>query len=220
MATTRVKAALLRASIAALASIAATANASVVFSNLGSTDSYDQVRGNTVDNNYFPDHKVDVAAAFHAAGAAFRLTRIELAIGLAYGANELDIAVAESNGGFPSTIVESFHLSNAMGTFGLLNPLVSINSLLNPVLEDGKEYWLIATTSGSGTSAGWNHAMVSELEPQASRVNGSSWYYTSPPRGAFRISGDAVVPEPDTFALVALALALLAAPGIVKQRRR
>lgn len=196
---------------------AVSANASVVFSNLGDADLFDPVRGNTIGTGSdFTSPRTELAAAFSPVESKYELTRIELAINLAYGINEFDVAIATSKNGTPFTTLETFHLSNAMGPFGLINPLVSIDSLLKPLLSDGEEYWLIVSASGP-TSAAWNHSIVTEPGAQLARVDDSSWFRVAPEQGAFRISGN-VIPEPGTFALAALGVALLAGAGRVKSK--
>ena len=66
--------------------------------------------------------------------------------------NEVDVSIAASSGGLPGTVLESFHLSNALPLAeeaGAFVPLTAITSSTRPLLRAGTPYWVVASITGS-----------------------------------------------------------------------
>lgn len=143
-----------------------------------------------------------------------QLTTIQAPLFVASGPNQIQAFLMSDSGGSPGSILESFLLSNlpvpAPGPF----PLVTITSLLDPVLLGGHQYWFVAT-GGPSTWAGWTlnlfQSDANDVQAEQSVVGGVTqpWIVSSYTRaGALQVSGTSV-PEPSTPALFGCALLLL-----------
>ena len=86
----------------------------------------------------------------------FRLTMIEVPIGVVTGPNQVLAALASDAGGQPGALIETFLLTNLPTTTGPNGyPLVQVASVLNPILLGGQKYWFSATGGGI-TFAVWS----------------------------------------------------------------
>jgi hypothetical protein len=164
----------------------------------------------------------------------FSFTSGKLALSQGIGSvNAVDISLTTDASDQPGTVLESFHLVNALGIAGASNPPVLVSSTLNPILLAGGRYWLIESPSAAGNGVNWHTAYIMPTPPQrASRSSGSSAWTVSTVDvnsfpGAFSISADpvtaAAVPEPETLILLfcgALGLGLVRLSGIVIAPRR
>jgi hypothetical protein len=125
------------------------------------------------------------------------------------GPNEVDVSLVSDAGGLPGSTIESWQLTDLPSTT-FPSSLVTISSVLDPILLPGTQYWVVAT-AGPDTYDVWTFTLAgSSFSPLAvdDTLNGvdSGWELNSSGRqGALAISGDAV-PEPSTLALTALAL--------------
>jgi len=191
------------------------ANAGTIVSTFLPGDLYDTCCG---IGNVAP---TQVAFAFEAPIASdFTFTGAALALSQGIGSvNAVDISLAGDSSGQPGTILESFHLENALGPAGANNPPVVVTSVLNPVLLAGSVYWLIETPSTAGNGVNWQTAHISASPSlQATGDGAGSWtvfddsFISSWP-GAFKILADPVssTPEPSAFLLLGsgLGMALL-----------
>lgn len=153
----------------------------------------------------------DNASAFTSAGS-FVLDTIELGMTHETGANELDIFFASDASGVPGTVLETFHLSNAVP--GPLEPPspIMVTSLLHPLLTSGNQYWVFASAPATGSWLVWNLNNTGDIGPTADRIDGGAWVLVEDDlRGAMRINGTAVaaIPEPSTYALMLAGLGLV-----------
>jgi hypothetical protein len=208
--------------------IAASANAGVIFSNLGPGDSFGTTSGWVVGNRITPfgSTTLEIAAAFTpAAGAVF--TGADLATESIGQPGDLTVALlATGSSGTPDTALEMFIVPAPMDP-----SLVSLQSALNPVLNAGTEYWLdISSSSGAAV---WLDNDQGALGPVASNQNGQGFVLLTdfggnpPVQPAFRINGDPIglfstsaaadAPEPSTFILVVAGL-LLIRPGRIMRK--
>ena len=179
--------------------VAGGARADVVFSNFGPGNSYQTRSGHVVGG----DFRIAVAYPFTPTGNSFTLDRIEVAIALAEGPNELDLLLAADfagRPGVPGVVIEAFHFSNAMGPFGQNNPPLAADSVLRPLLVEGTRYWIVASV-GPPTFAAWNFNSTGDVGPYA-RFQAGEWLPVNGTRGAYRVSGTVVIPEPATLPLL------------------
>lgn len=182
--------------------------AGVIVNTFGPGDAYDCCSGWTIG---YPGSAYVQGDAFTPAGNV-TLGMIELAVSLVSGSNELDVWLMSDAGGQPNATIESFHFSGAMGVFGNLNPPLSANSALHPVLTGGTQYWLIASAPEANTWAAWNYNSIGALGLRALRWDTQpSWsVYQDSTLAAFRISSlETGIPEPGTMCLLVAGLGLL-----------
>ena len=165
----------------------------------------------------------DVANPFTVPAPGYVLDKIELAVSLETqydpNPNELDVWVMSDSGGLPGAVLESFHFTDAMGSFGWHNPILSADSVVRPSLTGGATYWLAASVP-TVTCAAWNWSVYTESGDSAGRHSGG-WALDTYDRhhGAFRITatelGADVIPEPATLSLLALG-----GLAVLRRRRR
>jgi hypothetical protein len=160
--------------------------ADVIFNNFGPGDTYQTDWGWTLSLGSPIGADFDQGDPFKPSGIDFYLDNIELAVGLVLGPNELDVWLMSDNSNKPGTIIESFHFSGAMGTFGEFNPPLSMNSVFHPLLEENTQYWLIASTTGPDEWAAWNWNSIGETGTHALRQDLGPWnIYTDTQGGRF-----------------------------------
>ena len=189
----------LAAAALAVAGQANRVEAQVVYNNFGAGDSYNTATGWTVSTTPI-DQKV--AQQFTPSGTGV-LTSIEVAMGLVQGVNHFDLALLTDSSNTPGSVIESWSVDNAMGTFGSNNVPIFLASALNPLISVGTPYWIAIGTSTQTWSAwNWNDQGATGL--LASGSNGGSF---NPPAnntlGAMRVTvRPSAVPEPSSMALL------------------
>jgi LPXTG-motif cell wall-anchored protein len=163
------------------------------------------------------------AIAFTAGGTDTLFDGARLALGLNFGANEIDLRLYTDAGGQPGTVLDTIHASGQMPRFGQFGSghLVTFDSATHPLLRAGGTYWLLPFASGD-TWAAWNmnnqgrsslFALSNEGEP-------TSWeVFPNVIQGAFEVNGTpSPAPEPSGLALAGVGLA--GAAGYLWRRRK
>jgi hypothetical protein len=205
-----------------IAGIATSANAGVIFSNLGADNSFGAA-GRVVGNRTTPFGTItlEIASAFTSTSNA-TFTGADFALDLFGSPGDLTVALlATGPSGTPDTALETFIVPAPM-----FPSLVSVQSSLNPVLNAGMEYWLdIAAPS---TAALWLDNDQGGRGPVAANTNDRGFvlftdFGGNPPiQPAFRINGDPLEsigafdtaaaavanPEPSTLVLVICGITL------------
>ena len=111
----------------------ASAAPTVLYNTFGSGDTYLTYIGAIVGSASFGN--VDAGHSFKInASSPYNLYRIEAAMGLDYGTNQLDLLLMSDNAGLPGTIIETFHFVNQMQHSSLSGSILSANSVLQPLL--------------------------------------------------------------------------------------
>jgi len=211
-----------------IAGIAASANAGVIFSNLGPGGSFGTTSGWVVGNRVTPfgSTTLEIAAAFTPESDSV-FTGADLAAELFGPRGDLTVALlATGSSGIPDTTLEMFVVPAPMDPL-----LVNVQSALNPVLNAGTVYWL--DISSSSTVAVWLDNDQNARGPVASNQNGHGFFLLSDFGGhplvqpAFRVNGDPVDlfstsaaadnPEPTTFILVLAGLLLILSARITRK---
>jgi len=195
--------------------IATSANAGVIFSNLGANNSFG-TPGRVVGNRITPFGSItlEIASAFTSASGAI-FTGADFAADLFGPPGDLTVSLLGTDpSGNPDTALETFTVPTPM-----FPSLVSVQSLFNPVLTAGMEYWL--AISAASTAALWLDNDQGGRGPVAANTNARGFVLLTdfggnpPVQPAFRVNGDpsvtafgtvgaaaAAVPEPATLVLV------------------
>lgn len=185
-----------------------TANAAptVLFNTFGPEDAYNTSTGLSIGGvpGIFPD--IDSTCQFMIAMTTpYFLDKIELAVGLSLGTNELDVWLMSDEEGEPGAIIEEFNFNGEMGPLGSDNPLLVANSEHHPVLYPGTPYWLVVSAPVAGTSAGWNLSEPPINGTVAQRENLDPWsIYLNEQLGAFRITGSLTTPFDEILLFIAM----------------
>ena len=191
----------------------ACANAgTILFSNL--VEPGDQYGPDAVGLGHtpaFPDpgDYLSYAVPFIPSSTAF-LTSFVAPLGVATGTNQLEAFLYSDASDAPGSILESFTLTS-LPTSGFPFPLLTVNSVLDPMVTAGQRYW-IAVTGGPATFGLWSlnlfQGNAADGGASMTIVNGISgpWVVGSGERtGALEVLGT-VVPEPTYTVLCACAL--------------
>jgi hypothetical protein len=97
-----------------------------------------------------------------------------------------------------------------MGPFGGTNPLLIGTSVLNPVLDPGTPYWLVASAPNTATWADWNMSDPVVMGVRAQRDGAVPWtVWSDTPMFAFRINGTTPIPAPGAIVLASLGAGLV-----------
>lgn len=217
-----------------IAGIAASANAGTIFSNLDSADGFATSSGWVVGNRNTPfgSIRLEVAAAFTPASDAV-FTGADFAAELLGESGDLTIALTTTGpSGTPDTTLETFTV-----TAPAVPSLVSVQSIFNPVLAAGTEYWL--DVSVPATAIWWLDNDQGVRGPVADNQNGlgfvvlSDFWGNPPIQPAFRVTGDSAAfsntfaaladppdaPEPSTLALLVVGFLSFSALRMIHKAR-
>ena len=122
-------------------------------------------------------------------------------------AKDVDISLATDASNQPGTVLETFSLLDVLGPSGTDNPLIVVDSVLDPLLLAGEQYWLIETPPTPGNGVIWQSGYITpNSSERAISAGDGSWTVESvDPAGAFSVSGIAV-PEPGSTAFLAASI--------------
>jgi hypothetical protein len=191
------------------------ARADIVYSNLGPGDTYQPAVGWTVAGPSAAIAAQEVAGVFTVSGADYVLTSLELALWHIEGDRTITIHLNENSSGLPGAVIESFLVALSPGP-----EIVTLTSLLTPLLSNGSTYWITTEAGADDTWAAWNWNDQSALGWAVSLDGGASWQSVDTTSPAFRVNGTAtnvVVPEPASIISAAVgALGLI----LVSRRRK
>lgn len=189
----------------------------ILYDNFGGGNAYTAGAGHTVSTAASGAGFAQTAAMPFTPGVGATLESLTLALGRSGGANDVYVELRADAAGVPGAALETFHVVNALGGFGLGDPPVSLTSAGHPLMQAGNTYWVVARAGGADTWAAWNFNSAGDSGPLALSNDNLTYYPMDDTRGAFRVVGvqaDAV-PEPGTAAV----LGVLAACGLAARRR-
>jgi hypothetical protein len=199
-----------------------TARGGIIFSTFGPGNSYSACCG---FGNVAPTRMAYPFIVLPNQNFIFNGAALALSQGIG-STNAVDISLATDASDQPGAVLETFHLMNALGPAGANNPPVLVNSLLNPLLLAGAQYWLIETPSVSGNGVNWLTAFIVPNPAQRATSDGAGPWTVSTVAsisnpGAFSISGTASpTPEPSTIMLFAIGLLILGAASLRRAQTR
>lgn len=173
------------------------AHADVIYTNFGTGDAYSAGSGLIVTNDSFAWSSVALAFI---PPASYHLASIELvASNLFAGDTGATLGIfADDNGRPGGKLLESYRLGE-LGQFGGAVPVLTVKSLLQPLLEANTVYW-IGLNAPKNSLIIWNQNSTSSLGI-ASADGAGHWALSDSPQGALRINGDLapvdpVIPDP------------------------
>src|SRR5579871_5257594 len=119
----------------------AISRADVVFTNFGAASSYDLSNTNVVGNGFDGNN--------YAEGDTFTATTngifgsLDIALSCIFACSDsFTVSLDASNAGMPGAVIESFAVSGAsLGVLGNNNAPLVFDSVLNPLLTAGTQYW-------------------------------------------------------------------------------
>ena len=170
--------------------LAAPAEATVLFSNLGTPDSFDP--GLAFNIIGAPGGDVDWASSFTFSTPArmFALDSIDVAVRLNTGPDDtLEVWLMSDVGGLPGTVLEVMTISAVSAAASVR----TATSTSNPVLEPNITYWVALSVPGNATIP-WHQNNNGDVGTMATRSGGVGWISFPTNRGAFRVNA-VVVPE-------------------------
>jgi hypothetical protein len=188
----------------------------VLFSNLGPGDTYDGTQGYSV-SAIGSEAAMEVAQAMpFTPTSSASLRSIELAVQLASGTNAVNVQLLNDNGNSPGSVIETYLAVDQMVPFDMTSAgsLVKVDSLINPVLTAGTQYWVAAFPGAPDNWSIWTLSN-SDVRPTAESLDGGvTWtVFPSSPVAAFRVNA---VPEPASLTISSL----LVVAGLAVYNRR
>jgi hypothetical protein len=173
-----------------------------LYNNFGPGDTYQ------LSSGWALSATTPVAAnPFTATGNTLRFDSVTLALTASGLPNQIDVWLMSDAGGLPDAIIKAFHFTNAMPpTDYQFHPPLVASSILHPLLEEGRTYWIAASVADyvttSGIYAQWMWNPTGDTGPFAFREAGVNHWFVNPggnARGAYRVKA---VPEPNSSAVL------------------
>jgi hypothetical protein len=205
----------------------ATAQASVIYSNLGSPPQFDPLNGWVLDGGVVAGQMLAVAFT---PSQSVQFADAQLAVGIIFtnlAGSPIDVYLAADASGLPGSELADFALGSGqnIGLFPPGNLATFVCSGLCPTMSAGRQYWLVAQIPNLSlnyfeSQAEWNWNTTLDYSSGSNFAFndtqfGTGWLFgdTTKLRPAFEIDGTPV-PEPSSWLLLASgALGVMSAAG-------
>ena len=192
--------------------------ASSIFTNFGAGQSYNIGAGNPI-GNAFDGNTYAEGDSFVSAGN-FNLASISLALSYVFPGSvpdDFSVALRNNSGDAPgATVLETWTVQgNALGGLGTNHSVLTLISLLNPVITNGTRYW-VTVSSDLNNSIAWNWNSTGDSNDEAISLDaGSSWFSPSGlTPGALELDGQVIIPTPEPSTIVLLCTGFLTLLGV------
>jgi hypothetical protein len=190
---------------AAIAAMAPSAYANMIYSNLGPGNTYFYGAGDTVSGTsatYLgsPIGLSEVAVEF-TSNYDFVLGEIDVALSNSNGTNSASLMLCEDSGGVPGTAIESWTVTDLPAFGSTSTELQAVLPTSIVTLLGGQDYWVVAAAITADTYDIWNlDGNGSGAGGLMAQNTGSGWATAELPDSqmAFAVQGE-IVPEPGTF---------------------
>jgi hypothetical protein len=134
---------------ALVACVPISAKAQTLFDNFQSDGAFNKFAGYVVSGYYGVQPDTDVGFGF-AALATARLSLITVGLAHFAGSDAADLFLYEGNGsGMPGNLLETFTINDLPQAFRISTTPVTVASTVHPLLVQGQQYFLVASTSGA-----------------------------------------------------------------------
>ncbi len=201
--------------VSALALCGNLLKADIIYTNFGPSLAYDDGTGIIVDNGLTGS---DIAIELPVLTSSYDLTDIKFVASSQSpdSTNSVTVSIYADNGGAPAaTSLESITLNGQLAPFnGTLSPVLTANSVSNPVLSAGSLYWIVMSGVASQSLVWDDNGQSLSGYLQGTPGSPGSWTASADGDGAFEVDGTLVgsapTPEPGTWLLLAGGLALIA----------
>jgi hypothetical protein len=191
--------------LAFFASASGQVRAETLFSNLSPPPNPYDTKNAWIIGQGGVSGNVNVAFAFTPTITA-TLSAVEVPLFTSSGTPDFKVEVRSSNNGVPGALLEMFDVQNP-GTPFANNPLSVGESVLQPLLTAGQQYFVEVAPGAANTSGGWNNNNINQFgNTYFSYDGGQTWIvnqFGGGPTGAFAVEGVPVsaVPEPASLVL-------------------
>ena len=196
-------------------------SAAIVYSNFASSPLYDLNNGNPVGTAFDGNNYAEGETFTPTADATF--TSVQIGLGCAFTCSDsYVVALTADNTDAPGSVIESFTLDGTLlPVFGSNTTPVTVNSILNPTLSSGIQYWITVATDIKNGMA-WNLNTTGDTNDQAQSTDGgSTWFSPSGiTPGAFEVDGTLVAGVPEPGSALLIGAGLLATYALGRRRSR
>jgi hypothetical protein len=193
-----------------LLTVSTNAQASSIFTNMDTSHSYDINHGWVIGDGYRDGSTNLTQASAFVANASASLGHLVLALSNMSGTGQIapvTVSLQADRSNTPGMVLESFNIApGTLLNLGNSNPVLVLNSLIQPLLVSRTQYWVSISTNIANTIV-WNFNNTNALDTMASQSldGGVTWYTPSGSlQGALEVDPYVQnVPEPSPVALLA-----------------
>lgn len=182
---------------------AASARASVIYSNLGPGDSF----ANGLGGYEYPAYanigpiyarEISSASSFTTDSHSWRFEGIELPLEFLGGNNSFELLVATDSNGLPGHALQRIDLSGIPAE----PTIVTVSASGALLLQPDTTYWIVLGVKGipSYARCGWFGSVTATGNSAIDAGDGTGWIGGSVPAAAMRVNGT-IVPEPSALVL-------------------